>query len=212
MTSRPVTVVLAPVGGQALPLREVPDPVFAAALVGPGVAIDPARVGQVVAVSPVAGKLVKLHPHAFVVQTADGAGVLVHLGIDTIQLAGEGFDLLVAEGVEVASGEAVVAWNPAEVEAGGRSAVCPGGRPRRAAVGVVGRAGVGRPCRRRSPVHLGAVSLQSFSSSPAFGTIRRREDRRDQSPTPDRADTHHNDLHNRDEGTVPVRLAAATSA
>ncbi len=125
MTSRPVTVVLAPVGGRALPLREVPDPVFAAALVGPGAAIDPARVGQVVAVSPVAGKLVKLHPHAYVVQTADGAGVLVHLGIDTIQLAGEGFDLLVAEGVEIASGEAVVAWNPAEVEAGGRSAVCP---------------------------------------------------------------------------------------
>jgi sugar PTS system EIIA component len=119
------TVVLAPVGGRALPLRDVPDPVFAGALVGTGAAIEPAHGGRVIAVSPVAGKIVKLHPHAFVVQTADGAAVLVHLGIDTIELAGEGFDLLVAEGTEVASGAAVVAWDPAQVEAGGRSAVCP---------------------------------------------------------------------------------------
>ena len=125
MTARPVTVVLAPVSGRAVPLGEVPDPVFAAALVGPGAAIDPDRGGQVVAVSPVAGKIVKLHPHAFVVQTADGAGVLVHLGIDTIQLAGQGFGLLVAEGAVVTAGAGVVAWNPAEVDAGGRSAICP---------------------------------------------------------------------------------------
>ena len=118
------TVVFAPVGGRALPLRDVPDPVFAAALVGPGAAIDPARGGRVVAVSPVAGKIVKLHPHAFVIQTADGAGVLVHLGIDTVQLAGEGFDQLVSEGAEVPTGAGVVEWNPTKVEAGGRSAVC----------------------------------------------------------------------------------------
>ncbi len=117
--------VLAPVSGQALPLADVPDPVFAAALVGPGVAIDPGRTGRVVAVSPVAGKIVKLHPHAYVVQTADGAGVLVHLGIDTVQLAGEGFGLLAAEGAEVAAGDEIVAWDPAAIDAGGRSAICP---------------------------------------------------------------------------------------
>ncbi len=119
------TVVFAPVGGRALPLHEVPDPVFAAALVGPGAAIDPAGGGRVITVSPVTGKIVKLHPHAFIVQTADGAAVLVHLGVDTIQLAGEGFELLVPEGVEVAAGAGIVAWYPDRVEARGWYAVCP---------------------------------------------------------------------------------------
>jgi sugar PTS system EIIA component len=120
-----LTVVAAPVGGRALPLLDVPDPVFAGALVGPGAAIDPARGGRLIAVSPVAGKIVKLHPHAFVVQTPDGAGVLVHLGIDTVRLAGEGFELLVSEGTEIAAGAGVVAWDPSEVEARGHGAVCP---------------------------------------------------------------------------------------
>jgi sugar PTS system EIIA component len=117
--------VLAPVGGRSLPLQEVPDPVFAAALVGPGAAIEPVHAGRVVAVSPVAGKIVKLHPHAFVVRTDDGAGILVHLGIDTVELAGEGFQLLVPEGATVAAGAGVVAWDPGQVEAGGRSSICP---------------------------------------------------------------------------------------
>jgi sugar PTS system EIIA component len=117
--------VLAPVAGRAMPLAEVPDPVFSAALVGPGVAVDPPRDKPAVAVSPVAGKIVKLHPHAYVVQTADGAGILVHLGIDTVQLAGEGFELMATEGAEVAAGEKIVGWDPAAVEAGGRSPVCP---------------------------------------------------------------------------------------
>ena len=108
-----------------MPVRAVPDPVFAAALVGPGVAIDPVRGGRLVAGSPVSGKVVKLHPHAFIVQVPIGAGVLVHLGIDTVQLAGEGFELLVPEGSDVVAGAGVVAWYPDVVEATGRSAVCP---------------------------------------------------------------------------------------
>ena len=117
--------VVAPVAGRAMPLSEVPDPVFSAALVGPGMAIDPSQDGRSIAVSPVAGTVVKLHPHAFVVQSSSGAGVLVHLGIDTVQLAGAGFELLVEENAEVAAGEPIVAWNPAEIEHGGRSAICP---------------------------------------------------------------------------------------
>jgi sugar PTS system EIIA component len=120
-----LVVVLAPIGGNALPLRSVPDEVFAAELVGPGVAIDPVRSGRLVAGSPVSGKVVKLHPHAFIVQVPNGAGVLVHLGIDTVQLAGEGFELLVPEGSDVVAGAGIVAWYPDVVEATGRSAVCP---------------------------------------------------------------------------------------
>ena len=117
--------VVAPVAGRAMPLSEVPDPVFSAAMVGPGMAIDPSRDGRTVAVSPVEGTVVKLHPHAYVVQSSSGAGVLVHLGIDTVQLAGAGFELLVEENAEVAAGDPVVAWYPAEIERGGRSAICP---------------------------------------------------------------------------------------
>ena len=109
-----MTDVLAPVTGLVRPLAEVPDPVFAAEMVGAGVAIEPSG-GRADAVSPVAGTLLKLHPHAFVVLTPEGAGVLVHLGIDTVRLDGEGFELLVAEKDTVAAGQPVTRWDPAEV-------------------------------------------------------------------------------------------------
>ena len=117
-------VVLSPLVGQVLPLSDVPDLVFAEAMVGPGVAVEP-EAGRGTAVAPVAGRLVKLHPHAFIVLTASGRGVLVHLGIDTVELRGEGFELLAAEGDEVAVGTPVVRWDPGAVREGGRSAVCP---------------------------------------------------------------------------------------
>jgi len=112
------------VSGTVVALAEVPDPVFAQQIVGSGVAIDPERTESTV-VAPADGRLLKLHPHAFVLLTADGKGLLVHLGIDTVQLDGEGFELLVAEGDEVTAGTPIVRWNPAEIEAGGRSPVVP---------------------------------------------------------------------------------------
>ncbi|KGM10429.1 PTS sugar transporter subunit IIA, partial [Cellulomonas carbonis] len=99
--------VLAPLAGVVRALGEVPDPVFSAELVGPGLAVDPARDGVVAAVAPIAGTVVKLHPHAFVVAGDDGRGALVHLGLDTVQLGGEGFTLHVAEGATVAAGDVV---------------------------------------------------------------------------------------------------------
>ncbi|GAA2893309.1 PTS glucose transporter subunit IIA [Streptosporangium fragile] len=119
-----MTTVLAPVAGAAVGLASVPDPVFSGSLVGPGMAIEPVRTPGS-ALSPIAGTIVKLHPHAFVVVGDDGRGVLVHLGIDTVQLKGAGFTLLAAEGDRVDAGQPVVAWDPARVEAGGRSPVCP---------------------------------------------------------------------------------------
>ncbi|GGO75685.1 PTS sugar transporter subunit IIA [Nonomuraea cavernae] len=119
-----MTTVLAPVEGAAVGLAAVPDPVFSAGMVGPGTAIDPLREPGM-AVAPIAGKIMKLHPHAYVIVGDDGRGVLVHLGIDTVQLKGEGFTLLAAEGDRVRAGQPVVAWDPSVVEAGGRSPVCP---------------------------------------------------------------------------------------
>ena len=119
-----MTQVLSPLAGHVIALEDVPDPVFADAMVGPGLAVDPLREPTDV-VAPVGGKLVKLHPHAFVIVTDSGTGVLVHLGIDTVELKGEGFTLRVEEGSTLTAGQTIVSWDPAEIEAGGRSPICP---------------------------------------------------------------------------------------
>ncbi|MGG7612189.1 PTS sugar transporter subunit IIA [Streptomyces sp. ZG43] len=119
-----MTEVMSPLSGQAIGLASVPDPVFSGSMVGPGTAIDPVREPSE-AVSPVAGVVVSLHPHAFVVVDEAGRGVLTHLGIDTVQLNGEGFELLVSKGDTVAQGQSVVRWDPSAVESAGKSPVCP---------------------------------------------------------------------------------------
>lgn len=119
-----MTTVSSPLAGRVIGLDAVPDPVFSGAMVGPGTAVDPVR-EPAVAVSPVDGVLVSLHPHAFVVLDGEGHGVLTHLGIDTVQLNGQGFDVLATKGETVIRGQAVVRWDPTAVEAAGKSPVCP---------------------------------------------------------------------------------------
>ncbi|MGK5549445.1 PTS sugar transporter subunit IIA [Streptomyces sp. URMC 127] len=119
-----MTTVSSPIAGRAIGLAAVPDPVFSGAMVGPGTAVDPVREPHA-AVSPVDGVIVSLHPHAFVVVDAEGHGVLTHLGIDTVQLNGDGFELLVNKGDTVSRGQEVVRWNPVAVEAAGKSPICP---------------------------------------------------------------------------------------
>ena len=121
----PPLTVLAPVAGTVVAMADVPDPVFAGEIVGPGLAIDPTRDGTVVVVAPLAGRLAKLHPHAFVIQSDSRRGALVHLGLDTVQLGGDGFTLHAAEGDTVEAGDDIISWDPAQVEAGGRSPICP---------------------------------------------------------------------------------------
>ncbi|KRF35426.1 PTS glucose transporter subunit IIA [Nocardioides sp. Soil805] len=94
-------------------MAEVPDPVFAEEMVGPGVAIEPDP-GSTVVVSPIAGTVLKVHPHAFVV-LGDGVGVLVHLGINTVRLDGAGFEVLTSQGSQVAAGDPMIRWDPATI-------------------------------------------------------------------------------------------------
>jgi PTS system N-acetylglucosamine-specific IIA component len=115
--------VLSPLAGRAMPLDHVPDPVFAGLLVGPGVAVDPDRTATS-AVAPISGTIIKLHPHAYVVAD-ESRSVLVHLGIDTVQLKGEGFTLHALEGATVAAGDPIVSWDPAAIEAEGMSPAVP---------------------------------------------------------------------------------------
>ncbi|WP_330176860.1 PTS glucose transporter subunit IIA [Streptomyces sp. NBC_01498] len=116
--------VTSPLAGRAVGLAAVPDPVFADAMVGPGTAVDPVR-APCDAVAPIDGVVVSLHPHAFVVLDPEGHGVLTHLGVDTVQLNGTGFVLLVRKGDTVTRGQGVVRWDPVAVEAAGKSPVCP---------------------------------------------------------------------------------------
>ena len=120
----PATQVLAPCPGKLVPLSETPDPVFASEMVGPGVAIDPDP-GEVTVVSPIAGKVVKVHPHAFVVLGGDGVGVLVHLGINTVRLEGKGFEVLTTQGSTVAAGDPMVRWDPSTITGDDISTIVP---------------------------------------------------------------------------------------
>ncbi len=119
-----LTPVLAPVGGRALALSEVPDPVFSQGMVGYGAAVDPPR--QVVeAVAPVSGTVLKLLPHAYVIMTADKVGVLVHLGLDTVGLNGQGFTAHVVQGDAVEAGQRVITYDVPAIVAAGLSPVVP---------------------------------------------------------------------------------------
>ena len=121
-----MTAVRTPFAGPVVALADVPDPVFAGQLVGAGVAVDPTGIeGAVTAVAPVDGSIVKLHPHAFALQGAAGTDVLVHVGIDTVKLSGEGFELLAAEGDTVSAGDPIVRFTPSVISAAGYSPICP---------------------------------------------------------------------------------------
>jgi PTS system glucose-specific IIA component len=118
------TPVLAPVDGRAVSLQDVPDPVFSQAMVGHGAAIDPAR-GVIDAVAPVSGKVLKLLPHAYIVMTPDNVGVLVHLGLDTVGLDGQGFTAHVSQGDDVTAGQVVITYDVPSVEAKGLNPIVP---------------------------------------------------------------------------------------
>ena len=118
------TNVAAPVAGRAVALGDVPDPVFSQGMVGFGAAIDPPH--EVVdALAPVTGKLLKLMPHAYIVLTADNVGVLVHLGLDTVALNGEGFTTHLEQGMQVTAGQVVVTYDIPAVVAKGLNPIVP---------------------------------------------------------------------------------------
>ncbi|WP_068263314.1 PTS sugar transporter subunit IIA [Janibacter limosus] len=113
--------VLAPCAGRVRPITECIDEVFAGQLVGPGLVIDPPDGSQTV-VAPIAGTVMKIHPHAFVV-VGEGAGVLVHLGINTVRLEGVGFEVHAAQGSTVVAGDPMITWDPGSLpsEAAGQA-------------------------------------------------------------------------------------------
>ena len=100
----------APLAGWAMPLTEVPDPAFAQGLVGTGMAIDP-TVNELR--SPCDGVVLSIHRarHACTVRAASGAEVLLHLGVDTVGLNGEGFTAHVQDGQPVKTGDRLISFD-----------------------------------------------------------------------------------------------------
>ncbi|MEQ6376688.1 glucose-specific PTS transporter subunit IIBC [Bacillaceae bacterium S4-13-56] len=113
-----------PMKGDILPLSEVPDQVFSGKMMGDGFAIQPTD-GTVV--SPIDGIVVTVFPtkHAIGLKSASGREILIHVGIDTVKLQGEGFDSFVKEGDEVKAGQKLLQVDLDYVQANAPSIVTP---------------------------------------------------------------------------------------
>lgn len=104
------TVVSSPVAGRVIPLSEVKDEVFSSGMVGSGVGIIPE---EDVLVAPEDGEITMVFEthHALGLKTSNGAEILFHIGIDTVQLNGEGFETFVKQGDRVTKGQQLIAFN-----------------------------------------------------------------------------------------------------
>ena len=101
---------IAPLSGPLVALQDVPDPVFAQKLVGDGISIDPVT-NRLLA--PCAGKITQLHPshHAVTIMTESGLELMLHIGIDTVNLKGKGFTAKVREGAQVSIGDLLIEFD-----------------------------------------------------------------------------------------------------
>ncbi|MEA0983932.1 glucose PTS transporter subunit IIA, partial [Salmonella enterica] len=102
-----IAELVSPITGEVVALDQVPDEAFASEAVGDGVAVKPT---DKTVVSPAAGTIVKIfntNP-AFCLETEKGAEIVVHMGIDTVAMNGQGFKRLVEEGAEVTAGQPVL--------------------------------------------------------------------------------------------------------
>jgi len=118
------TIMSSPLSGRVVPLESVPDPVFASGAMGSGVAVDPSA-GKVFA--PFDGKVVAVLPskHAVGLISDDGVEVLIHIGIDTVQLKGEHFTCHVDAGQLVSKGDLLIEFDINAIQNAGYSVVTP---------------------------------------------------------------------------------------
>ena len=103
-------LILSPLTGRAVPLEEVPDPVFSQKIIGDGMAVIPSD-GRIV--SPVDAQVVSVADtaHAYGLKTEDGIELLIHAGIDTVKMNGEGFETFVETGAKVKKGDKLLSFD-----------------------------------------------------------------------------------------------------
>jgi glucose-specific phosphotransferase system IIBC component len=116
--------IYSPLTGKMLPITDVPDFMFAEKLMGDGFAIEPTE-GLITA--PAAGEILNVFPtkHAIGMKTTMGTEILIHIGIDTVKLAGQGFEPLVKEGDQVSAGQPLLRADLSYIKANARSILTP---------------------------------------------------------------------------------------
>lgn len=117
-------VLSSPLAGRVVPLNEVKDQVFSSGAMGKGIAIDPAN-GTLVA--PAGGTITTLFPtgHAIGLTTTDGVEILMHIGMDTVELEGKGFEIFVKQEDQVKKGDLLVKFDLSLIKEAGYSTVTP---------------------------------------------------------------------------------------
>lgn len=111
-------VICAPVAGRVVQMADVPDPVFSSGAMGKGCAAWPE--GNVV-YAPVSGTVGAVMGHAVGIAGSDGIEVLVHVGVDTVEMNGEGFSCYVSQGDRVRAGQPLLRFDRAAIAAAGHS-------------------------------------------------------------------------------------------
>jgi glucose-specific phosphotransferase system IIA component len=152
----PTLPIVAPANGTIVGLDQVPDPVFAGEVMGPGAAIVPA---DGTFVSPVDGTvfLVMKSGHAYGIRTVEGLELLLHIGIDTVKLDGRGFDIHVTQGANVRAGDPLCTVDVDVVEQAGYSMVTPL---------VLTKGAVGRVVANSGEATAGVTEIIAFDLQP----------------------------------------------
>lgn len=117
-------VVKAPLAGEILPVSETPDPAFAQGSLGQGVCIKPSG-NTVVAPADAKVLLVQKTGHAIALQLENGIQLLIHIGLDTVKMGGDGFEVHVSRNQEVKAGDKLITFDSAKIKAAGYSDVTP---------------------------------------------------------------------------------------
>ena len=116
--------ITAPVAGKVVALEDVPDPTFAQGILGPGIAIEPTE-GRIVAPADGTVDVMFETGHAVSLTTAGGAELLIHVGIDTVQLEGRHYKACCKAGDQVRKGDTLIEFDPEAIKAEGYKIVTP---------------------------------------------------------------------------------------
>mgnify|MGYP000984419551 CR=1 FL=1 len=113
-----------PITGDIIPLEEVSDPVFAEKMMGDGIAIEPSE-GKVL--SPIDGKIATIFPtnHAIGLVNKEGLEILIHIGLDTVELKGDGFIRVAEEGQNVKKGDLLMEVDLEKLKESGKPTITP---------------------------------------------------------------------------------------
>ncbi|MEH7379001.1 PTS glucose transporter subunit IIA [Bacillus sp. JJ1533] len=116
--------IKSPIIGTGLPLSEVPDEVFATKMMGDGIAFEPSENNLY---APIDGEIIQVFPtlHAIGLKSTNGLEILLHIGIDTVNLSGKGFECFVSVGDRVTTGQKLISFDIDLIKENAKSSITP---------------------------------------------------------------------------------------